>query len=47
MMVSCQKGPSPPCLRMADRALLAGYLDMLYRSLFDLFFFIKDNDTAE
>ena len=24
-MVSCQKGPYPPCLRMADRALLAGY----------------------
>ena len=23
--VSCQKGPYPPCLRMADRALFAGY----------------------
>ena len=22
------KGPYPPCLRMADRALLAGYLEM-------------------
>ena len=24
-MVSCPKGPYPPCLRMADRAFLAGY----------------------
>ena len=24
-MVSCPKGPYPTCLRMADRALFAGY----------------------
>ena len=27
-MVSCQKGPYPPCLRMADRALWQGTLEL-------------------
>ena len=34
------KGPYPPCLRMADRAFLAGYPRYIHNFMGDIFFFI-------